>query len=270
MTRDRKAKRLTVQQVQNIRRSNLPEEQLAERLQVNVLAVRNARQGRTYRHVPQPTPQMTTNPETGNVIVHATSAGDSAPNPAGYAAVIQTPHSDPIIAQGRHTQATGNRMLLSALNHALNLVNAQEETKTSPIVIRTPLNYLTKAINQDWAKGWMERDWRRPNGQPVAHPDLWQQIIPALENHRAAAATIPADSQDPFLIICQSIATLEMDTAARTQTTTSSHSSMLHESREQAIDRILQTIFRHHAQWAEQGAITDRIAMLQREYSIIK
>lgn len=276
MTTRNSPRRLTHDQVRAIRSSSASDEELAARLEVSTQTVQRARTGQTYRHAGQtyrhagqPNPVNPTNPATGAVIVTAAAMGAGTPGPAGYAATIQAPRSVPILAQGRDTQSTANRILLQAIDHALTLVNDDETTREAPLIIRTPLQYIALAINRDWPKGWIQRDWQRADGQPVAHADLWQSISRRLLPHRTTAATLPHDTPDRLLQICHSTAAQQYDAAENTATKDSSHAPMLPESPSQVQKRILETIFANARRWAHQGTVTARIDLLHMEYNIL-
>ena len=174
------------------------------------------------------------------------------------------------MAHGHDTQSTANRMVLAAIDHALKLLNASEELRKSPLILRTPLKYITLAINQQWHTTWRQNNWRRKDGQPVAHADLWETISDALEGHRTTAATVDTQNPDRLLAACVNMAAAHYDAAERSGTRATSHNTVQPETRQQATARLIETIIDNADAWQHQGFLHTRITMIAKEYRAIK
>ncbi|GMR02858.1 MAG: hypothetical protein BMS9Abin20_1209 [Acidimicrobiia bacterium] len=96
--------------------------------------------------------------------------GSAVPNPGpgGWGAVYVVDNE--IVAEtcGYGGETTNNRMELTALIHAVDLVPASTET-----TVYSDSNLAVRTINE-WAEGWERRGWRRKNG-PVENLDLVQR-----------------------------------------------------------------------------------------------
>ena len=46
-----------------------------------------------------------------------------------------------------------------------------------------PAAHITK-----WIKGWKRRGWKRSDGQPLKHPDLWKAIWEQMQRHEVRAS----------------------------------------------------------------------------------
>jgi len=97
--------------------------------------------------------------------------GGASPNPGpgGWGAVYVV--DDEIVAEayGHEEHTTNNRMELTALLHALELV-----PPGTPATVYSDSNLAVRTINE-WAEGWKRRGWRRKTG-PVENLDLVQAV----------------------------------------------------------------------------------------------
>ena len=93
--------------------------------------------------------------------------GSAVPNPGegGWGAVYVVDGDVVGEALGYGGQTTNNRMELSALIHAVDLVPQGTET-----TVYSDSNLAVRTINE-WAAGWEKRGWRRKSG-PVENVDL--------------------------------------------------------------------------------------------------
>ncbi|NIA24218.1 MAG: ribonuclease HI [Gammaproteobacteria bacterium] len=101
-------------------------------------------------------------PHTG---VFTDGSASPNPGPGGWGAVYVV--DDEIIAEayGHAEHTTNNRMELTAVIAALDLV-----PEGTPMTIYSDSNLVVRTINE-WAAGWEKRGWRRKTG-PVENVDL--------------------------------------------------------------------------------------------------
>ena len=101
--------------------------------------------------------------------------GSATPNPGpgGWGAVYVI--DDRIVAEahGADPDTTNNRMELTALLRALEMVPAG-----TPTVLWSDSNLAVQTLNE-WAAGWERRGWRRKTG-PVENLDLVRPLFEAL------------------------------------------------------------------------------------------
>ncbi len=125
-------------------------------------------------NAPQKTPKPkskaesnpTSDPHTG-----VFTDGSSVPNPGpgGWGAVYVV--NDEIIAErhGHDPDTTSNRMELTALLEALDLV-----PEGTPMTVYSDSNLAVRTITE-WAAGWEKRGWKRKSG-PVENLDLVKKV----------------------------------------------------------------------------------------------
>jgi ribonuclease HI len=46
-----------------------------------------------------------------------------------------------------------------------------------PICIVSDSQYVVKCFTEEWWKGWLRREWRNSQREPVANRDLWEPLI---------------------------------------------------------------------------------------------
>lgn len=101
--------------------------------------------------------------------------GSSSPNPGpgGWAAVWV--EDDRVVAEAHGTDpaTTNNRMELTALLRALDLV-----PPGTPVTLYSDSDLCVRTVNE-WAAGWERRGWRRKTG-PVENLDLVRPLYEAL------------------------------------------------------------------------------------------
>ena len=100
--------------------------------------------------------------------------GSAVPNPGegGWGAVYVVDSIVVAESFGYGGQTTNNRMELTALIHAVDLV--PEGTATH---VYSDSNLAVRTINE-WAAGWEKRGWRRKSG-PVENVDLVKEVYGA-------------------------------------------------------------------------------------------
>jgi ribonuclease HI len=72
---------------------------------------------------------------------------------------------------------TNNRMELLAVIKALDLLN--DSAKELPIEIYTDSQYVSKAINEGWIFGWVQKNFKG-----VKNPDLWKKLLARLNKFK--------------------------------------------------------------------------------------
>ncbi len=121
----------------------------------------------------QPTsakPQGTTSDPTTGVFTDGSAVPN--PGPGGWAAVLVV--DDEVVAEdfGADPDTTNNRMELTALIHAIELV-----PEGTAMTVYSDSHLAVQTITE-WAEGWKRRGWKRKTG-PVENLDLVQQAYEA-------------------------------------------------------------------------------------------
>ena len=109
-------------------------------------------------------------------IIYGDGACSGNPGPGGYGAIILFPdHSVQELAE-RYPQTTNNRMEILAVLHSFEAIMKSKYFKeASAVQIFTDSVYLIRGATQ-WMFGWKKKGWKTATNEPVANPDLWQQM----------------------------------------------------------------------------------------------
>ena len=94
------------------------------------------------------------------------------PGPGGWAWASGKDH----YASGAEAHTTNQRMEVMAVIEAL------RSTPSEDVEIVSDSTYVVKCFNDKWHVGWLKRDWKNSQGQPVANRDLWEQLIELVLN----------------------------------------------------------------------------------------
>lgn len=91
-----------------------------------------------------------------------------------------------IIQNGKRTELSGgaadttnNRMELTACIEALRFVRTP-----SNILLITDSQYVINGIVKGWVKSWKRNNWKKSDGTPVKNPDLWEELVSAIQFHK--------------------------------------------------------------------------------------
>ena len=110
--------------------------------------------------------------------IYTDGACSGNPGPGGFGVVMLYKGKRKEISQG-YKQTTNNRMELLAAIVAL-------ETLKEPcfVTLYSDSKYLVDAIEKGWAKKWRASNWMRNKTDKALNPDLWERLLPLLEQHK--------------------------------------------------------------------------------------
>ena len=127
------------------------------------------------------------------------------PGPGGWAAILRYGGHERVLVGGE-AMTTNNRMEVRAALAALAALN-------EPCRVRlvTDSQYLSNAVNKGWLRGWVERDWRGSDKQPVKNVDLWQELLPLLARHEVNFEWVRGHNEHPENERCDVLARAEAE-----------------------------------------------------------
>ena len=99
------------------------------------------------------------------------------PGPGGWCCILRYGEYEKMLSGGA-AQTTNNRMELSAVVEGLRALNRPCEVR-----VTTDSKYVADSVLKGWVYSWRQKNWVR-QGKPVPNTDLWQQLLPLLEEHR--------------------------------------------------------------------------------------
>lgn len=99
-----------------------------------------------------------------------------------------------------HYEATNNQMELQAVVFAL------KANRTADVLIVSDSQYVVNGFTE-WLPGWIARDWKTKEGEPVANRKLWQQIIHLQAGRRILFRWVKGHKGDEFNELCDRLCT---------------------------------------------------------------
>src|SRR4051812_46024363 len=117
---------------------------------------------------------MIASPDAVSVFTDGACSGN--PGPAGWAWAVD--HE--IFASGSEDVSTNQRMEIRA---ALEAVTALP----GPLLVVSDSTYVVNCFRDRWWEGWLARGWLNSAKKPVANRDLWEPLVTAGGEPRAAA-----------------------------------------------------------------------------------
>ena len=139
-----------------------------------------------------------------NITIYTDGACSGNPGPGGWGAILQYQDTLREISGGEK-ETTNNRMeLLGAINA---LAALKEPCEVS---LYTDSQYLAKAINEGWLKGWKAKNWKRKDGE-LKNVDLWQELDKLLSIHSVKFFWVKGHADNKFNNRCDELAVIERD-----------------------------------------------------------
>ncbi|HCM29137.1 MAG: ribonuclease HI [Treponema sp. GWB1_62_6] len=113
----------------------------------------------------------------GELLVFTDGGCSGNPGPGGWAYVIVSPENGNVLAEkwGAEANTTNNRMELSAVIAALDLLLADPRSSGRKVTVYTDSQYVQKGIST-WILSWKRNGWRTAAKEPVKNKELWQRL----------------------------------------------------------------------------------------------
>ena len=112
------------------------------------------------------------------VTLYSDGACSVNPGPGGWGSILEFNGTRKEFSRG-YKRSTNNRMELMGVIEPLRLL--KEPCK---VTIYTDSMYIVNSVTKKWLQGWVKRDWKRSDKEPVANIDLWKLMLELLEVHQ--------------------------------------------------------------------------------------
>jgi ribonuclease HI len=112
------------------------------------------------------------------VTIYTDGACSGNPGPGGYGVVLlDSAGRRRELSQGfRNT--TNNRMELMGVISAL-----EARKRPCNVTLYSDSQYIVKALSEGWLAKWQRTGWKKADKKPVLNIDLWQRLLPLLQEH---------------------------------------------------------------------------------------
>lgn len=135
-----------------------------------------------------------------NVTIYTDGSSLGNPGPGGWGAILIFGEHRKEFAKG-YLETTNNRMEIRGVLHAL-----AELSRPCRVQIYTDSMYVRDAIEKKWLQNWLRNGWKTAAKKPVKNRDLWERIIPMLQNHSVTFHWIKAHAGHPDNERCDELA----------------------------------------------------------------
>ena len=125
-----------------------------------------------------------------NVVIYSDGACSGNPGPGGWGALLRYGKTEKELSGGE-PQTTNNRMELMAVAEGLCAL-----TKPCTVVVKSDSRYVISAM-MIYMHDWVTRGWRKSDGTPVAHADLWEKIYALSQTHKVIPMWIKGHVGNP-------------------------------------------------------------------------
>lgn len=142
------------------------------------------------------------------VCIYTDGACSGNPGPGGWGAILDYKGQKREMSGGER-QTTNNRMELMGVISALSALKEPCEVE-----LFTDSQYIVKAINENWLKGWKAKNWTRKGGE-LKNVDLWQQLDGLLSTHKVSFHWVKGHADNEFNNRCDQLAVSERDKHSR-------------------------------------------------------
>ncbi len=135
-----------------------------------------------------------------HVEIFTDGACSGNPGPGGYGAILRYgAHTKEI--SGGAAETTNHRMELLGVIEALKLLK-----EPCQVVVTTDSQYVFNGIEKGWARNWKKKGWRRAGNEPVANPELWEELLNLCDQHKVAFQWVRGHDGHPENERCDELA----------------------------------------------------------------
>ena len=130
--------------------------------------------------------------------------------PGGYGTVLQYIDSKGELHEREYSagykKTTNNRMELMAV-----ITGLEALTRPCEVEVISDSKYVTDAFNQHWVDGWLKRNRKGSNNNPVKNVDLWKRLLKAKAPHQVKFTWVKGHAGHPENERCDKLATTAAD-----------------------------------------------------------
>lgn len=112
--------------------------------------------------------------------IYVDGACSGNPGPGGWAAIFSRDGmTEDFHLSGSEEWTTNSRMELESVRQALRYTAEGDE-----VYVYSDSAYVVNCFVQRWYEKWVRNGWRTSDGRPVAHRDLWEEILELVRGRR--------------------------------------------------------------------------------------
>lgn len=138
------------------------------------------------------------------VTIYTDGACSGNPGPGGWGAILEYKGRLREMSGGEG-ETTNNRMELMGVISALSALK-----EPCSVELYTDSQYISKAINEGWLKGWKAKNWSRKGGE-LKNVDLWKRLDGLLSTHSVSFHWVKGHADNEFNNRCDALAVAQRD-----------------------------------------------------------
>lgn len=142
------------------------------------------------------------------VTIYTDGACSGNPGPGGWGAILSYKGKLREMSGGEG-ETTNNRMELMGVISALSALK-----EPCAVELFTDSQYISRAINEGWLRGWKAKNWSRKGGE-LKNIDLWQRLDELLSTHSVSFHWVKGHAENEFNNRCDALATAQRDKFSR-------------------------------------------------------
>ena len=142
------------------------------------------------------------------VTIYTDGACSGNPGPGGWGAILEYKGQLRELS-GCERETTNNRMELMGVISALSALK-----EPCSVELYTDSQYISKAINEGWLRGWKAKNWSRKGGE-LKNVDLWKRLDGLLSMHSVSFHWVKGHADNEFNNRCDALAVAQRDKYAK-------------------------------------------------------
>ena len=142
------------------------------------------------------------------VTIYTDGACSGNPGPGGWGAILEYKGQLRELSGGER-ETTNNRMELMGVISALSALK-----EPCSVELYTDSQYISKAINEGWLRGWKAKNWSRKGGE-LKNVDLWKRLDGLLSTHSVSFHWVKGHADNEFNNRCDALAVAQRDKYAK-------------------------------------------------------
>jgi len=134
------------------------------------------------------------------ITIYTDGACSGNPGPGGYGVVlIYGKHRKEL--SGGEAATTNNRMEIMGVIAGLEALNQPCE-----VALYSDSRYVVDAIEKGWVTRWQQNSWMRNKKEPALNVDLWERMLPLLQQHKVTFHWVKGHAGHPENERCDQLA----------------------------------------------------------------
>ncbi len=140
-----------------------------------------------------------------DIKIYTDGACSGNPGPGGWGAVLEYGEHIKELSGGEK-DTTNNKMELTAVIQALSAL--KEPCK---VTLTTDSKYVCDSVTKGWVYSWQKNNWRKADKKPALNIELWQQLLPLLEEHQVEFVWVKGHAGHPQNERCDTLAVAQSE-----------------------------------------------------------